>query len=257
MVSDNKKMYKKNFLTNVIFKVDFPKVLELTDKKSPIEFQKKISDSFPILNEVKGGQFEYEIKSTNQFSLKSEDKISWEFMSKDKTKKVFVDSDYVYLECLRYEHFEDFFKDIKLVFETFLELYPIKIAKRIGLRYINQIKLDTGDPLDWSDFIDNNLFSVTANFLKNKDSLLKSMQLLEVKEDEFILKFQFGFFNSEYPNPIARKEFVLDYDCISNEETEINDIYTISKKFNEIIEKWFETSILDGLRDIMEDKNEN
>ncbi len=77
------------------------------------------------------------------------------------------------------------------------------------------------------------------------------MHYLELKEEGYNLKFQFGLFNSEYPNPISRKEFVLDYDCSTNEETDILEIFDKAKEFNKKIHEWFEKSIQDGLRDIM------
>jgi len=245
-----KRVYESHFLTNVIFRVDFPKILELTEQKPPSKLQEKISENYPIVNEVKGEFQKYQFKQTLNF-VDAEKKVSWEFSNKEKTKRVFIDSDFVFIEYLKYEHFDDLFQDVKMILETFIDLYPVKITKRVGLRYINQIKIESGDSTDWNNLIHPSLFSVSREFISNKHEILRSMHYLELKEEECDLKFQFGLFNSEYPNPISRKEFILDYDCTTNEEIDILEIFDKAKEFNKKIHEWFEKSILDDLREIM------
>lgn len=245
-----KRVYKSHFLTNVLFRVDFPKILELTEQKPPSKFQEKISDKYPIVKEVEGEIQKYQFKKALG-CVETEKKVSWEFSNKEKTKRVFVDSDFVFVEYLKYEHFDDLFRDVKLIFETLVDLYPVRITNRVGLRYINQIKIGSGDPIDWNGLIDPSLFSVQREFISGENNLLRSMHYLELKEEEYNLKFQFGLFNSEYPNPISRKEFILDYDCSTNEEIDISKIFGKAKEFNKIIHEWFEKSIQDGLREIM------
>ncbi|MEA3293395.1 MAG: TIGR04255 family protein [Euryarchaeota archaeon] len=245
-----KRVYESHFLTNVVFRVDFPKILELSEQKPPSKFQEKISENYPIVNEVKGEFHKYQLKQTLDF-VETNEKISWDFSNKEKTKRVFIDSDFVFIEYLKYEHFDDLFQDVKLIFETLIDLYPVKITKRVGLRYINQIKIKSGDPIDWNGLIHPSLFSVSGDFISSEHELLRSMHYLELKEEGYNLKFQFGLFNSEYPNPISRKEFILDYDCSTNEEIDILEILDKAKEFNKKIHEWFEKSILDDLRDIM------
>ncbi|MDY6895401.1 MAG: TIGR04255 family protein [Thermotogota bacterium] len=246
-----KNVYESNYITNVIFRVDFPKILELNEQKTPIKFQEAVSERFPKLEEIKGGVLDVKIEKDMDISLKHENKVTWEFSNKEKTKKVFINSDFVSIEYLKYEHFADFLNEIQFVFDTFTSLYPVKISKRIGLRYINQIKLDSGDPMDWNNLIHPSLFSNYNEFKLENIDILRSMRLLELKEGEYRLKFQFGLSNSEYPNPIARKEFILDYDCSTNEELEISEIFNLAKEFNIIIYRWFENSILEDLREKM------
>lgn len=243
-------VYKQNFLTNVVFKVDFPKILELETNK-PSDFQKAILKNYPILNELQG-QFIENAFNKKRFSTKIENRLKWEFFTKDKKKKILLDCECLTIEYFDnvYKHFDEFLEDIKFVFKNFFEIYSSIIIKRIGLRYVNQIKLASGNPLDWKGYLDNDLFSVVSNFAKEED-ILKSMHLLDIKEDDFKLRFQYGIANSDYPNSIARKEFILDYDCFIVEEVDNSVIYNYAIKFNKIIEKWFEKSIKKSLREIM------
>jgi len=227
-------------------------VLELNEKQPPIKFQKKIIERFPIIKEVKGEIVQAGMKAGNELFISKTDKVSWEFFNKDRTKKVFIDSNFIFVEYYKYKHFRELHDDMSLIFNTFIEQYPVKIINRIGLRYINEIHLPSGKPLDWIDLIHPSFHNITNEFIEESDKLIRLMHLLEIKEEKSTLRFSFGLFNSEYPSPIARKEFILDYDCSLQEEMEISGLFSIGKDFNNIIHKWFERSILEGLRDIME-----
>ena len=69
--------------------------------------------------------------------------------------------------------------------------------------------------------------------------------------NDFYVRFQYGMFNSEHPNPIARKEFVLDFDCYTKDEQDLSDVLTLLDRFHEKIKEMFEYSILNDLRQIM------
>ncbi len=246
----SRKKYKNNFLTNVIFRVDYPKILELTEKNPPVKLQEKIIDHFQIVKEIPGEIVEFKKKKAD-FSFKSEKKLGWEFSDKEKTKKAFIDPEYSWIEYYKYSNFEEFFKDIKLIFDPLIDSYPVKVTKRIGLRYINQIHLDSGSPTDWMEYINPDLFVFPKLIAKQEGSTLRYFNFIEVREKECRLKFQYGLFNSEYPNPITRKEFVLDYDCSIEEEIEISNIFDKAIEFHEVANRWFEVNILQKLRDIM------
>lgn len=247
------KVNKKNFITNVIFKVDFPKILNLTEQKPPIKLQNIINEKFPGLEVKKIPHIDAQIMKDSNLDIKGTTKILWIFSNREKTKKVEINQEFFTIEYVKYNNFTEFFQTIKFIFKEFINLYNIKIINKLGLRYINQIKLETGNPLDWDNFINQNLFSVSKNFVKenNRSNISRSMHLLEINEEEYKLRFQFGMHNSEYPNPINRKEFILDYDCISKEEMETGEVLNKVKMFNKIIYEWFESSIMNGLRQEM------
>lgn len=246
------KTYRKNFLTNVIVRVDYPTIDTLTRPNEPDKFRDKISQKFKNMRAIQGGLVDFELKDTNMEIRETRRKYAWEFSNVEKTTTIFLDSDFMKIECTKFTNFDEFLKDIEMIFSAFQDTYPIKKANRTELRYINQIRIDTGNPLDWSGLIKNSLFSVAKDFIRDKSNLLRNLQYFEIRESEYHLKFTFGLFNSEYPNPIARKEFVLDYDCYWNEEIEATTILDKIKVFNEKITYWFEQSIDDGLRTIME-----
>lgn len=240
-------VYKKNFLTHVIFRVDYPQILELTERKPPNKIQEALIDVFPKAKEITKGEIEYQL-NLSQLSVKHKDSIAWAFSNKLGTKRVFVDSDFTYIEYKKYRKFDGLYKDIELVYSALKENYPVKNVNRIGLRYINQIKLKTGDPFDWKNYLNAELYSTTSAFLDKKANILRHMHRIDFLDGENKIIFNFGTFNSDYPSPIVRKEFILDYDCSVVEEMPFNDIYVKAKEFNSVITRWFEYSIQDDLR---------
>jgi hypothetical protein len=55
-------------------------------------------------------------------------------------------------------------------------------------------------------------------FSELTDSLSRSMAQMTMNLEDRRIIFNFGIFNSEFPNRIAQKDFILDYDCASIEE---------------------------------------
>jgi uncharacterized protein (TIGR04255 family) len=61
------------------------------------------------------------------------------------------------------------------------------------------------------------------------------------------MRFQYGLFNSEYPNPIAKREFALDYDCFLQSEMAFSEVPGYLTKFHDEIEKLFRESVTEEL----------
>jgi uncharacterized protein (TIGR04255 family) len=232
--------------------VDFPPILSLDKANPPVKLQDEIKEEFPNLDTISGKFLEFKIDKDEPARLSETEVVKWAFSDKGKTKVVEVDQNSVTIEYLKYKDFNDYSEGYEKVLRKFFTLYNVvKISNRIGLRYINEIKIDKGNPFDWKNLINDDLVQIESSFIENKQNIKKSMHMLEVKGEGYDLKFQFGLYNSEYPNSIARKEFVLDYDCSLKEDIEINEIYDKAREFNTIISSWFERSIGESLREIM------
>lgn len=245
------RQYKRNFLSSVLCRIDFPVILSL-QQSPPAKFQEVVTNKFPFVNEDKKiGTLVYDVeRDIGRKELLSR----WIFSDKEKNKKIFIQPDSLILEWNKYSKFEEFKEELEFIIKNFFEIHPVGIIKRIGLRYINQIVLDSGNPFEWKGLIHDKLIS-HLDFVVNKEQLARSMHLIVTNYDDYSLSFQYGLFNSEYPSPIFRKEFTLDYDCYTREEVEEPEIIPTVSKFNEAITNLFEESILDDLRKIMEGKN--
>lgn len=247
-------IYKKNFLSNVIFRIDYPPILEL-EKESPVSFQKMIQDVFPILEPLNRSGFIVEKKPDMSPKIESLNKTIWKFLSKDKTKIVELDTNYLAISFVdrSYTEYKDFKECIKEITDNFYKTYSNIVIQKFGLRYINQIKIEEEKIFEWDKYINSNLIN-NLNFFKEKDSLTRSLGSFTLKINDFNMNFNYGIFNSAFPGKIVDKEFLLDYDCHTLEQIEQIDQKEIIENLdfcNEKISEIFENSIKEDFREML------
>ena len=245
--------YTKNFLTMVRLKIDFPQILGLNENQPPSDFQSAIMQKFPHITTEKAQGFALNIAQPTSVRP-TNDKIEWIFENKKRDKKVKISERSFIVEYNSYYSFNDFFDTVKFLFNKFTDIYPMNLF-RLNLRYINEIE-DEGNYKEWDGLINDNLITIPNTFVDNDTNILKSMHNLHIKEDDYVLKFNFGLHNNNYPLTISDKIFILDYECITDTDLEENDIFSNIEKYNKIITNWFEKSIEDGLRKKMGELNE-
>lgn len=119
------------------------------------------------------------------------------------------------------------------------------------MRYIDKISLNEPKPLNWTKYIKKNLLC-TLKVPASDVPILRAFNILELKSGDINVRFQFGMFNPDFPAPIHRKEFILDYDAyhegLLQSSMEIDDKLANSRQ---LIKDLFENSIEDGLRSKM------
>jgi len=146
-----------------------------------------------------------------------------------------------------YEDFSKLRDQIQLVCSTLQPKNPELIIGRIGLRHIYQIILKEDHPFDWSDKISKRLLC-GIDYLENRKCLTRAMGVIEFEEDDCRVKFQYGMFNSEYPNRITKKEFALDFDCYCSTKMALSSIPSELTKFNELIDRLYQRSKAENLK---------
>ncbi len=204
-------IYKKNFLKNVILRVDFDNI-DLVGLKN---FFQKIVKQFPISEEEQGeeGTINFNFK-TKELKQESSAFTSWNLFNKKRTIKIKISPSYLIAEYSNYKDSLELLSSIKTV-NNFLDSFKIKTINRLGLRYINEIKLDSKDPLDWGNFINKKLLGLIDFAQSNEKIIARSMGFLVIKEDFGDINFNYGLWNSSYPSPVMDKVFVLDFDAHS------------------------------------------
>ncbi len=242
--------YKNNFLTTTICRVDFSPI--------PIEqFDAKCGTLIPLITALlptytKRKFIEWETKIMDNTKVdESKESSLHEFFDSSKHHKFVLTYNYLSLECSKYVNFESLEQIIQRILKLVLEAFTDIRIQRLGMRYVNQIKIKEGDPLDWTSLVKSSLINNVDNCIDNKSKVSRSLSQMTLNEEDYKITFTYGLYNSEFPNRIARKEFLLDYDCYTD-LFERNDIYTLLKVFNAKINDLFEKSIEDGLRTIME-----
>lgn len=244
--------YKTNFLSKVILRLDYDAISILQTDSKP-DLSARIQNDFP---NVEGKPI---IRAT--FSLvagtpgmQQETKATiWEHRNTNKARFVALSPEFLSIEYERGEFtvFDDFSKEVTKVYSIFNELYHPEKINRIGLRYINEIELKEGNALDWTGLLNDNIVTAAKAGLFDDMKMIRSMHQLQTKHNDINILFNYGIFNREFPNPVARREFILDFDCYIAERTSSGQILSRFTDLNLVAEKMFESSIEKGLRDIM------
>jgi len=246
------KKYSKNFLNEVIFQIRFSPLLQLyTDQESAAaEFQNVVGHEFKDVKFQQSKKVSVTIDNNTGKAIESktnDEFLTWIFIS-DKGKHIRLNGKELILSYGEnsYHDFNEFYKDIELALKG-LNKFTVPKIKFIGLRYVNQIKIKDYSLLD--EYINPNLHLINKEF--DKENLIQSINRTELKIDDYRLAFQFGQFNPEYPNVSSKKEFILDYDCILDDDEEFNNITDNLHKMHDIISNRFENDIKDRLREEM------
>ncbi|CAG0986986.1 MAG: hypothetical protein MPEBLZ_02889 [Candidatus Methanoperedens nitroreducens] len=244
--------YKKNFLTNVIVRVDFPNPLK-TDTLPP-DFTKVILKSFPISEPKKlvqmVGTFKVEPKKKLEVET-GEEMTEWNYYGVNREKRLVIQKDILSISYLKsYKGFEDLKSEFLNIIEKLFEVFKDIQINRLGLRYINEINLDETDSFNWKKYLNSNLLSI-FNITENKDIIARGLNNLILNYGNMILNFHYGMHNPDFPAAIRKKIFVLDYDAYYTGLYELKDIESNLLTFHEEIEKLFENNIEDGLREVM------
>jgi uncharacterized protein (TIGR04255 family) len=246
-------VYKKNFLTKVIARIDFLPINSIKTSLSA-DLSKKITKIFPISEpkkELIGIKYQLSHKEVKKEELGS--KAEWHFHSKDRDKNLCIASDFFYIEYIVFDNFKKAKHELFGILEYLFKSYHEIQINRSGLRYINNIEFDDTNLFDWSEYLNDNLLSI-FNIPQRKDIIHRALHLLELNYGYMNLRFQYGMFNPDFPAQIRRKIFTLDLDAYLEGPQNENEIKDNFVKFNNEAEKLFEISIKDNLRRIM---NEN
>jgi len=238
----------ENFLKNVILKVDFLGEIKFS-QMAVDSFRRAISDDFPNLEPRERISMHMTLDPTQR--LTEEKRIKVYFFSNATTNNsITFEPNAVTFDFRKYNNYDEFRRLVQKVIQNLVTENASTKVSRVGLRYVNQIILNEGHPLEWQGFIKEPLIS-SIDFVERKNELSRLIGIVELNRSEYSIKFQYGWFNSEYPNPIAKKEFLLDYDCYSKNETDISSVLTQVDVYHTAIKELFRYSILDKLDRIM------
>ena len=248
---------KRNFLNQVIFRIEFPTIKELLGNDSNVtnDFAKKLSERFPISEVIPRNKInlDIDINSGQPPRITKEGNLVWIFKSENNKKIVTLTANDLVLEYRDkvYSGFPNFLEEIQLLINAFNQ-YDYQKLKFLGLRYINQIT-DKEINNNISEYINPDLtnMSILNNIEKNDEDLVQIFSKVNSKYNDYLLTMQYGLFNPRFPNFDSDKIFILDYDCVLhniNSTDEINEKledmhnvifnkfdYSITPKFDKLI----------------------
>jgi len=241
--------YTKNFLTEVIIRVDFQSPIEDLKTSIPINLSSTVKTIFPIPEPRKTVLKEIKI-SEDSNSFTNIEKLEYHFHSKDRTKTLVITPECIFIKYVKYENYEIIREDFNTIIQALLVEFEVAQPSRLGMRYINNIKFPEENPLDWNNYL-NAKFLPLFDLTNDKSSLSRIFHNLEFNFDDFLVKFQFGMHNPDYPAKIIAKHFVLDLDVYKQALIEKTEILSSLDNFHKKIQEYFELSITENLRRFM------
>jgi len=228
-----------NFLKQVILRLDF---LGEIDRSQQVldDIKRDVTDIFPDFETRDLVSVEMTIDQS-QKTTKERRYKSFVLSNNVTNSSLVLEPSAIIFDIKKYNNYEEFKGFVQKVIRNLgAQTSSIKVSKT-GLRYINQIIIKDGDPFDWTDLIKEPLI-YNLNFIEDRSELSRSVGVMELNKSDYYVRFQYGWFNSEFPNPIAKKEFLLDYDCYSDNESDISSIISQINIMHEEIKNLFEQS---------------
>ena len=247
--------YSTDFLKEVIVRLDFSAPEPSIGESIPAKLGNAAVARFPELEPRKKVQSAYEFQAPSGDVVEKDrsEFTEWNYYGTDREKRLAIAPACIFITYSRYPGFETLKVDFLDVLRVLFETYPDIRGSRLGLRYINHIELQTQDPFDWGEYIDEGLLGLLGHFSRDRETVTRLFNIAEFKHDDDVrLKFQFGVPNRDYPAPLRYPLFVLDIDAYIQRILEPEDVSRSIDDAHAHVQKLFEDSITDGLRKRMD-----
>lgn len=241
--------YKRNFLTEVVARVDLVSPLPSLANELPREISRTALANFPI-DEPKPAFTQELLVSGKELATRKQEFTEWNFYGRNREKRLTIVPQAFFVVYKDYKNYENLRSEFLTIVESFFSHFEQAQLSRLGLRYINQLDVPGLSPLDWQDYVSKDLLSLFSYTIEEATPS-RIFHSFEVVFDDFNLRFQFGVHNPDYPAPVRRRAFILDYDAYFKGLLEPKDIPECLNKYHDAIQKLFERNITDKLREVM------
>lgn len=247
--------YRQNYLSKVILRADFgTNSLSLESLTERTKFTENISTLFPHVSSAPLVHLQLDVGQGGADGVKHTNVgTQWTHRKTvEGTAQIILEPTFIALEYGPgdYDSFNEFLIEFTFLLEQLSVSFGSFPFDRIGLRYVNEIRLP-GKALDWIGIIRDELVNAVMASAISGGRLLRSMhQVVELHGDDQVL-FNYGIFNPDFPAPAVQRFFIIDIDCSRNGIIPTNEALVCVKQLNEYASVGFESSIGDGLRDLM------
>ncbi len=137
--TENRCIYSKNQITEVICQLRFPEILTI-GANLPVDFQEAIREEFPRYSARQETPAPKLSGTPGHLQLENQPPVTnYQFVSADGVWRVNLTSRFISLACCRYTSWEDFAAKLDKPLAAFIRLYKPAFFERVGLRYVNAI----------------------------------------------------------------------------------------------------------------------
>lgn len=239
--------YKKNYLVDVVARVDFvepPKALN--SNVLPENVQKAIKERYEIYEPntaiVQGIQV-----SDKGFSTQKEEFHQWIYHGVDRDKTINLSKKNAIVTLKKYKDYDQFRLDVLNPLQTVQDTEGATYASRTGLRFIN-IFTDVLSSLEEVPKYFSSMISGQFAGLYEPESCSRSFLITEYLYGEVKLRMQTGIYNPDYPARIKKLEFIVDIDAYVDTPHPFANVGSIIDNLHGHIQRHFEASITNMMR---------
>jgi len=243
--------YTTNFLKEVIARIDLVSPVVSLGEQIPKSLSAVALRHFPIAEPHPVEVQKLRLTKTTA-TAEPESFTEWNFHGSNREKRLTIVKNALFIVYSQYHKYETLRVEIGEILQAFLAAFPEAQASRLGLRYINRIDVNGAGPLEWSPYIAPELLGIFHFHIPDAQPV-RMFHNLEFKFGDFNLRFQFGVHNPDYPAPIRRRDFILDYDAYAKGPLEQGEILGTLDGYHRSIQGLFERSITEDLRGRMRD----
>jgi len=142
LTGHNREVLKAPPLVLALCQVNFATKLRATTDEVAGAFQDKVDARYPLLNPIEMQSFEFSGTAGQSPQARNlPGKTILQFADHASDWVVSLSSDSIALECRSYQHFEEFLDRLQEVLDACIATVRPTVVNRIGLRYINEIRL--------------------------------------------------------------------------------------------------------------------
>jgi uncharacterized protein (TIGR04255 family) len=246
-----RKKYQWHFLSEVIARVDFSPVLELSDENPPMHVP-RLKPRFPVREKVVTEHPQIKLSHSEgqaEAAFTVVRVLRWQFHNRAKDRYYELTNGSLLVRYTQYDCYERLRDDFIPVVEHVLGSVEEVAINRIGLRYINSIKLNERSPTSWEKYLKADLLA-TFNLADDVKTVSRAFNTLEFNYgNDMQMRFQYGMPNPDYPARIKNKQFILDWDAYAaGVGLSVVEVGAYLDGFHEKVNASFEEVITDELR---------
>jgi uncharacterized protein (TIGR04255 family) len=242
--------YRRNFLTEVIARIDFVSPLTEVASELPKEVSTGVLRHFPIAEPKPVLEHEFDL-STGQLSKKA-GFTQWNFYGKAREKRAVISPKFAFVSYGQYRTYDDLREEFLAILNPLFSTCRDAQPSRIGLRYINTLPAASPDPFKWDGYIDRSLLGLLS-FTVSEAERVRVFHNYECAFPDFNLRFQFGMPNPDYPAPIRQPVFILDFDAYRKGLFDTAEAGDHLGRFHQKIQSLFERVITAKLREVLDE----
>ena len=241
---------KRNFLKQVITRIDFAVPLRSMRTRINQRFIRARIKHYPIQEPIKMIKDASRLLSEPAKIRTMEKRTDWFFHSRNREEKLCINDTCMFIDVGKYESFLKLQSHFVSVLESLFNNYKNVSISRFGLRYINHIEENELDPTDWNGYLNSDLLSI-FEFADSREAISRAFHILDMNYDDMNLTFQYGMHNPDYPAPIRKKLFVLDFDAYIEAALTKEEVLRNLDIFHGKIESYFERCFLEKGRKVL------